>query len=861
MRLRASRRKGTVVPLLAVSIVALLALIALAVDIGMVALARNQAQNAADSGAMAGVRQLTGDNSNNNNYTAATPAAQNAVASNAILGTTLTTGAATINVGYYAYDSTQQKFSATFNGTKPDTEAWSAVRVTVNATMPTFFAKVMGINSMPAGATATAVHRPRDVAIILDYSGSMKYSCEPAYPSSGDITGSLNPDPAYPKFGHWSVLSSKMQKTTDYVDGGGENHAPNNLTMDTDNGPAVVKDFLYRDSGGNLANAFVRGGAYNAMTWACPAPSDWDVQADTTSPYVGDKWPRYNMSFTTGSYARNVYNFLTNNDPAYTADHNKSTVAGPGGGQFDPANPASPQNNEGYGSGFKGYVMGPGHYGKSFFYWPPDPRFHPSASTASPDPANPAKDTTGRWMGDWRKRFFYNGGTTTPLDGDNSRLWSTTTKQWNQASGTTYAVNYNAIVAWIKSGPQVLPPNLRAGRVLYYSAIPDTIPSSGGTEDQRFWRSYIDYVIGNGTATTQKQTGYGRQPDSDSSFGTTRITARSSINGADNIVGNSDDPYMNYSDNPVRPRQQFWFGPLSMLCFLSDNNASTHARNWLPGSCHEAHCWQLKAGVNAALNDIQKNHPNDWASMISFSGLQAYTTVRVPLSRDYTKMKNSLFFPFNTLNNLADQNYEVRPYDSSLNDTAPGNVPNAAGSTSPECGFKVAYNQFSSRTGYSGRRGAAKMIIFETDGVPNTQTTGALTVGTLGAENSHYPSLTVGSNVGNANATVLTNAKAALQTLCNLNTHATAPGYATSKTPVRVHAIAFGDLMETTGTTKTQALQFLLDCQKIGNTSSASDTQIEDYKIIVGDYNTRIEKLRTAFERIMQSGVQVTLIK
>ena len=40
-----------------------------------------------------------------------------------------------------------------------------------------------------------------------------------------------------------------------------------------------------------------------------------------------------------------------------------------------------------------------------------------------------------------------------------------------------------------KAGPQVLPANLRAGRVLYYSAIPTTIPSSGGSQDQLFWKS------------------------------------------------------------------------------------------------------------------------------------------------------------------------------------------------------------------------------------------------------------------------------------------------------------------------------------------------------------------------------------
>src|SRR4029078_323882 len=79
---------------------------------------------------------------------------------------------------------------------------------------------------------------------------------------------------------------------------------------------------------------------------------------------------------------------------------------------------------------FKGYSMGPGYYGKTFYMWPPDPRFHPSANTATPDATNTAKDAGGRWMADGRKRFFYNGETPTRLDGDNSRLWDTSTEQW-----------------------------------------------------------------------------------------------------------------------------------------------------------------------------------------------------------------------------------------------------------------------------------------------------------------------------------------------------------------------------------------------------------------------------------------------
>ena len=40
-----------------------------------------------------------------------------------------------------------------------------------------------------------------------------------------------------------------------------------------------------------------------------------------------------------------------------------------------------------------------------------------------------------------------------------------------------------------------------------------------------------------------------------------------------------------------------------------------------------------------------------------------------------------------------------------------------------------------------------------------------------------------------------------------------------------------------------------------------SDTGIPSYQIITGTYTTRISNLRTALERILQSGVQVTLIE
>ena len=820
LRQRMRRRPGAILPLVALAMIALVSMVALAIDLGVMALARNQCQNAADLAAMAAVRQLNGDVSNNNNYNAAGPEAQNAAAANSVLNTAVDPARVTTAIGYYAYNTSASppQFEPNFTGTKPASENWDAVQVTVSANNPTFFAKIFNVSSFAAGATATAVHRPRDIALVLDFSGSMRFSSDTAYPSSGAYTGSLNPDTTFPQFGHWS--SSAYQNVMScassfiYTDSQGYAYAANNLTMTTQNGPPMVLDYSYRDSSSTLQPglAFDRNSGavpspYVPTTWAVPAPADWATQSSSTIQYGGatgqggDMWPGKNKTFPVGGpYAATVQEYLGG-----TPTYDSTFEAG------------------GYGVNFKGYSMGPGYYGKTFYMWPPDPR--------------PAKD--------WRKLYFYEQGTTTPVD-DNTILWDSSGNWQQGGQGSTYDINYNAIIAWLTSGPQVLPPNLRAGRTLYYSSIPTTIPSSGGTLDQIWWRNYINYVIGYGNANSQQQTLYGRQS---SGFGTVKITAKPTTGGP---------PYMGYTDNPIRPRLHFWFGPLSMMTFIGTNNAGTYSRNWTAGTVHESQDWQLKAGINSALSDIQKNHPNDWVSLIYFSTLSQYGTARVPLGRNYTQMSNALFFPFSLLNNLSDPTQEVRPYDSNFNNTASADIPNANGGTSPEMGFMVAYNQFSGASGYNGRRGATKLVIFETDGLPNTYGSGSFVDG--GAYNSYYSGVSSGSFVGNDDPGVCASAINAVKQIVALDS-ASPAGYSTAKNAAQVHGLAFGDIFQSNSTYKAEALAFLLQVQQAGNTSASTDTSIQSYKIITGDYNTRIANIKEAMQIIMQSGIQVSLIQ
>ena len=75
---------------------------------------------------------------------------------------------------------------------------------------------------------------------------------------------------------------------------------------------------------------------------------------------------------------------------------------------------------------------------------------------------------------------------------------------------------------------------------------------------------------------------------------------------------------MAYNDNPLRPRLHFWFGPLSFMGFISADAGGTGS-NMNPGTCNESQCWQLKAGMNSVLDDVNNNHPNHYVGMTMFT--------------------------------------------------------------------------------------------------------------------------------------------------------------------------------------------------------------------------------------------------
>lgn len=830
MRTRKHNRQGATLVLVAVAMITLFAFVALAIDLGMLAVARTQLQDAADVSALAGVRTLNGNTSINNNYANAAPNAVAAATANTVLSKQIAAAQVNAQVGRYVYVPGQQRFEGVIPG--PAGENWSMVisEVSSNVSNNVAFAKVFNFGSTNLVATATAVHRPRDVAIVLDFSGSLRFGSltgirNSSTPYSGSRQASNNPDGAFPKFGHHSAGGLQASSFTNPYD-------PANITSTSPDGRAPVVEDFYTSSTGTRA--------------FFPASDDYATDPD------GDKHLKRNKN-THANWCTTVGDLLQINSPGNgTRDNNFETQGYAFAGATEP---------------FQGYTMGPGYWGKTFFIWPPDP------------------------TNDWRKNYFIEGGSNARCD-DNSRFWDSS-GNWKRANvSTTYRIDYAAILNFIKNvGPNPFPSRLQSGRILYYDAIPDNIDTGSwppSDMNQRFWKDYIDYVIGviqTGSSTYDTITGVNSAGDvvgyagygPDQTFGTIKITAKSTLTG-------NPKPYIHYADNPKRPRTHFWFGPLTMIDFLGNYNMwslanPTNSRFcWWPGTCHESPMYACKLGIRAALEDIETNHPNNLVSLIYFStpndsssGVGRFNRARVGLGRNYSRMIEALWYPPSTLGT----NNTVRPYHSQNLE-----VPRAMGGTCYSMGLMLAFNQFSTNTaaltnynpaeppgdaGGNGRRGAQKVVIFETDGMPNTTASATLQNG--GAHNSYYRIRYNSQNPGASefptgvtgyteNASTVTNQIYSLCTRITALETASPPGYSTPSKRAQIHCIGFGPVFAPGGANRAAAISTLNQMQTIGNVTDG----MPDYKIIYGTEEQMVDRMQKAFTQILQNGVQVSLI-
>jgi len=146
--------RGQTLPLFAIGLIGLIGLVALSVDVGRLLWARTQMQAAVDAAALAAAQDMP-------HGTSAASAAANTYWSK--------------NASFITSQGQNVSFTTNFPaGNK-------AVNITGQADIPTFFARVFGINAWHVSATGTAASQVLDIAIVLDISGSM---CMASYPET-----------------------------------------------------------------------------------------------------------------------------------------------------------------------------------------------------------------------------------------------------------------------------------------------------------------------------------------------------------------------------------------------------------------------------------------------------------------------------------------------------------------------------------------------------------------------------------------------------------------------------------------------------------------------------------------------------
>lgn len=892
-------RRGVVLVFAVLLLVPLIAFVALAIDLGLVAVAKTQSQNAADVAAMTGARTLNGDSTVSFNTGLATTNARNAGGNNYVLSGQLGAGNVAVELGRYYYDRTLSSPAFVAARPGPSTENWSLVRSTVSYSGRTYFARALGISGFNVSAVATAVHRPRDVSIVLDYSGSMNNESDlwnnEGYLGSANNT-SNNLETVYPLFGHYSdTANCKL------VDPLSDTRIGKcNVTIPYQGTPAMVNSYFSSSRGATGVAAFT---------------SQADSYKDTPS---GDNFLRKLSNNAAQPYAATVAE-------VFSGSMTRDTTWERDG-----------YNRSGLGvATYNGYTIGPRYWGKTFFVWPPDPR---------PDR-------------DWRRKVFLMGDTSDPCT-DNSILFNAAGAML-QDPGTTnrdYRINYAGVLNWIKnSGANPFPSQLRAGRILFYSAIPDDVPASAynhsnansslasnsstqAQRDQRFWKEYIDFVFGvyrdvfgNIQAPGSPACAYGP----DFSWGTPKISAKPAVPTASfqnrtvnkaggyaygatgNIVvtSMSTQPvagdfvefttqpgfyypitpvnattfalansyslygavangarvnfyhgpipsYMAYDDNPRRPRHRFWFGPMTMVQFLSDIGYN-------PGTVSDISIYHAKIGVQAGLQDIRANHPNNAVTILPFSrprftGEPAeagrFAQPLGALGGDYNTMIDRLWYPPNS------SSTDVSMFTDDFFNTSRATY-DYTGNTASNYGFMLTYNQLcdnaaarSAGLGGNGRKGSDRLIIFETDGMANVDVDGAATWNS----GSYYYKIGPTDTIGQWSIASDQAVYNIVDRIVALDTDFTnGPGLAKARKPVTIHTLAYGPIFENTGTERTNATTLLQTISTKGGTRfPTSDTDAADgYKYIIGTADQRKDRLKNAITKIMGGGVSVSLIE
>ncbi len=163
----AGARRGAILVLAALLLIVIFGITAFVVDAGHMSLTATQLQNAADAAALAGVMQLP------QGTTAAVAEVQSTATENNAAGAPVTI--ATSDIEFGKFDTATRIFT-------PNDSTVNALRVTARLhDQPYLFAPVLGYGKYSQSRSAIAMLTPRDIAFVVDLSGSMNDDTETAW--------------------------------------------------------------------------------------------------------------------------------------------------------------------------------------------------------------------------------------------------------------------------------------------------------------------------------------------------------------------------------------------------------------------------------------------------------------------------------------------------------------------------------------------------------------------------------------------------------------------------------------------------------------------------------------------------------
>lgn len=203
------RRRGAITVFVAISLVIIIGMAALAVDIGALYSAQAELQRTADAAALAAAGRLVRSDDPSYQQDVIQVAGEVAERNSVMRHAAGLDSDGDVEFGRAVYDASTERYSFSPGGDAPD-----AVRVTVRRAegsaggpITLAFSRMMGQPTRSLQARAAAMLIPRDMAVVIDLSGSMAYDStlrfwnrsDGSYANTRDCWAALNgPEPARP---------------------------------------------------------------------------------------------------------------------------------------------------------------------------------------------------------------------------------------------------------------------------------------------------------------------------------------------------------------------------------------------------------------------------------------------------------------------------------------------------------------------------------------------------------------------------------------------------------------------------------------------------------------------------------------